>query len=212
MSPAPPPRDEREWVRELARRIAEMAASPENAAIEKRWRDVNAGPMYCSDPIGAPSPDGRYGLRNLWGQENSQEFDQVSPAMWEEFCLNYQRPILERFGLVSYGCCENLSHKISGVLSLRNLRIFVCSAWTRLDWVVERVGDRYTIMWRQKASDVVTPDDVSSIRRHRRCIGRFGEARGQNNGVATTGNKKPQRENADKSFLVPLFLPAFSWR
>jgi len=52
------------------------------------------------------------------------------------------------------------------VLSIPNLRIFVASAWTDLDRVIDAVGDRYTIMWRQKASDVVMYDDVSSIRAH----------------------------------------------
>jgi hypothetical protein len=32
---------------------------------------------------------------------NSQEFDQVSPAMWQEFCLNYQMPIIRQFGLAA---------------------------------------------------------------------------------------------------------------
>ena len=92
----------------------------------------------------------------------------LSPAMWEEFLLDYQRPVLERFALVSYGCCENLTHKIGGVLSIPNLRIFVSSAWTDLAKVVDAVGDRYTIMWRQKAGDVVFPDDLSGQRRHLR--------------------------------------------
>jgi len=126
----------------------------------------NTGPMTCSDPVGAPRADGSYAYSNLWGRANSQEFDQVSPAMWEEFCLSYQRPILEEFGLVQYGCCENLTHKIDGVLSIPNLRVFVCSAWTNLEKVIERVGDRHVIMWRQKASAVVFPDDTSDIRRH----------------------------------------------
>jgi hypothetical protein len=60
---------------------------------------------------------------------------------------------------VQYGCCENLTRKIDGVLSIPNLRVFVCSAWTDLDTVIERVRGDYTIMWRQKASDVVFPDD-----------------------------------------------------
>ena len=85
--------------------------------------------------------------------------------MWEEFYLNYQKPIFERFGLVGYGCCENLTHKIDGVLSIPNLRIFVCSAWTSLEAVQRAVGQEYVIMWRQKASDVVFPDDVETIRR-----------------------------------------------
>ncbi len=124
----------------------------------------NTGPMTCSDPIGEVGPDGTYTYRNCWCMANSQEFDQVSPAMWEEFCLNYQKPIFERFGLVGYGCCENLTKKIDGVLSIPNLRILVCSAWTNLGTVIERAGTGYCIMWRQKASDVVLPDDVAPVR------------------------------------------------
>ena len=126
----------------------------------------HTGPMTCSDPI--PAPPGAAGdstCLRCWCCANSQEFDQVSPAMWEEFCLDYQRPILERFGLVQYGCCENLTEKIDGVLSIPNLRVFVCSAWTNLENVVDRIGRRHTIMWRQKASDVVIPDDVATIKR-----------------------------------------------
>ena len=48
---------------------------------------------------------------------------------------------------------------------LSNLRIFVCSAWTDLDTVIDRVGTDYVIMWRQKASDVVFPDGLDTVRR-----------------------------------------------
>lgn len=125
----------------------------------------NCGPMLCSDPVGGEPKDEKYTLKNCWCAGNSQEFDQVSPEMWEEFCLQYQKPIFERFGYVCYGCCENLTHKIDGVLSIPNLRIFVVSAWTSMDVVLERVGPEYCIMWRQKASDVVFPNDNETIRR-----------------------------------------------
>jgi hypothetical protein len=126
----------------------------------------NGGPMVESDPLAPPPEDGRCTLRHMWCMANSQEFDQVSPAMWEEFCLDYQRPILARFGAVAYGCCENLTRKMDGVLSIPNLRIFVSSAWTDLDGVVARAGAKHTIMWRQKASDVVMPPDVRQVARH----------------------------------------------
>ena len=125
----------------------------------------NTGPMTCSDPVGPAPEDGDITYKNLWGAANSQEFDQVSPAMWEEMLLAYQMPILEQFGLTAYGCCENLTHKIDGVLSIPNLRTFVCSAWTDLDTVIDRVGTDYVIMWRQKAGDVVIPDDAGRIKR-----------------------------------------------
>ena len=122
------------------------------------------GPMTCSEPIGAPT-DGQYTCKNSWCMANSQEFDQVSPRMWEEFLLNYQKPIFARYGLVGYGCCENLTHKMEQVLTIPNLRIFVCSAWTNLNKLIQRVGRDYVIMWRQKASAVVFPDDDATIRR-----------------------------------------------
>jgi hypothetical protein len=125
----------------------------------------SAWPMLTSEPIGPAPAGGRYTYKNCWTLANSQEFDQVSPAMWKEFLLDYQMPILERFGAVAYGCCEDLTRKIDGVLSIPNLRVFVCSAWTNLDTVIEKVGRKHVIMWRQKASDVVFPDDVNVLAR-----------------------------------------------
>ncbi|NDK10642.1 MAG: hypothetical protein GW911_01115, partial [Armatimonadetes bacterium] len=83
---------------------------------------------------------------------NSQEFQVISPAMQEEFLLNYQKPVLQQYGAVQYGCCEDLSQKIDLILRLPNLRVFVCSAWTDLDKVIERCGSSHTIMWRQAAA------------------------------------------------------------
>jgi hypothetical protein len=125
----------------------------------------NHGPMNCSDPIGEHTEGRPFGYGNMWIMANSQEFDPVSPTMWREFSLEYQRPIIEQFGLSGYGCCEDLTHEIDGVLSLANLRIFVCSAWTDLAAVQDAVGQDYVIMWRQKASDVVFPDSLDIIRR-----------------------------------------------
>ena len=125
----------------------------------------SAWPMLTSDPLGPTPANGKHTYANCWALANSQEFDQVSPAMWKEFLLDYQMPILHRFGLVAYGCCENLTKKIDGVLSIPNLRVFICSAWTNLDTVIEKVGRKHVIMWRQKASDVVFPHDTETLKR-----------------------------------------------
>lgn len=121
-------------------------------------------PTYYSDPIGSPKADGSYTFKNCWSHASAQELDQVSPAMWEEFSLAYQQPIMERFGLIHYGCCESLTRKLDGVLTIPNLRIVTCSAWTDLDTVLERVSEQYVIMWRQKASEVIFADDVETLR------------------------------------------------
>jgi hypothetical protein len=126
----------------------------------------NNGPMYCSDPPRDDAAPGNITRSDLLSGSESQEFQEVSPAMWEEFLLSYQIPILSKFWLVSYGCCENLTRKIEGVLKIPTLRIFVCSAWTNLQKVVDAVGDRYTIMWREKASAIVFEEDMTRIRKN----------------------------------------------
>jgi hypothetical protein len=126
----------------------------------------NTGGMHCSDPINGDPPQGQVKLHHLWADGNSQEFDEVSPRQWDEFLLSYQRPIFQQFGLVHYGCCEDLTTKIGGVLSIPNLRIFVCSAWTDLAKVIEACGPRYCIMWRQSAAEVTLPDTLDKVAAH----------------------------------------------
>lgn len=159
---------EPEWLHRLTAHIRDavlqaMADVAETGLLTPN----NHGEMYCADPIGSPPASSRpYTYANCICAANSQEYDQVSPAFWEEFCLNYQLPIFEEFGAVAYGCCENLTQKINAVLRIPNLAIFVSSAWTDLDTAIDHIGDRHTIMWRQKASDVVLPDDTSGTRKH----------------------------------------------
>jgi hypothetical protein len=90
----------------------------------------------------------------------------VSPAMQEEFLLNYQVPVLQQYGAAQYGCCEDLSRKIGIVLRIPNLRVFVSSYWTDLDKVIAACGATHTIMWRQPAALVTHAHDLEPIKRH----------------------------------------------
>jgi hypothetical protein len=126
----------------------------------------NTGLMACDDLPQKDHDGRRVRLRDLWGRGESQEFQGVSPAQHEEFLLRYQKPILERFGITFYGCCEDLTNKIPLILSIPNLRKFVCSPWTDIGKLAAAVGDRYCIEWRQKATDVVYAPDLASVRKH----------------------------------------------
>jgi len=126
----------------------------------------NLNKMACDD-LPQPDFDGEHvRLRDLWGRGESQEFQGVSPAQHDEFLLRYQKPILERFGLTYYGCCEDLTNKIDLILTIPNLRKFVCSPWTDIEKLAAAVQDRYVIEWRQKATDVVYAPDLSAVKRH----------------------------------------------
>ena len=126
----------------------------------------NVNKMACDD---LPQPDydrEHVRLCDLWGRGESQEFQAVSPAQHEEFLLRYQLPILERSGLTYYGCCEDLTNKIDLILTIPNLRRFVCSPWTDIGKLAEALGDRYCIEWRQKATDVVYASDLGEQEKH----------------------------------------------
>lgn len=123
-------------------------------------------PMFLSDPLRPEPVDGKYTLKDCWCAGNSQEFDQVNPEMTQEFLIDYQNKIFERFGAVSYGCCENLTKKIDQVLTVPNLRVFVSSAWSDLAKIVERTSnEKHCIMWRHSASDVTCLDTLDKVRR-----------------------------------------------
>ena len=126
----------------------------------------NDAQIHFSDSLKTSPGNVPVRMGDLWLRTESQQFQGVSPDMWHAFCLDYQTPIMRRFNLVSYGCCEDLTDRIDDVLSVPNLRIFVNSPWTDLGTAAEKCGDRYCIVWRQKATDVVFSADLSCVRKH----------------------------------------------
>ena len=106
---------------------------------------------------------------DLWVFGASQETTCVSPAMFDEFMLQYQEPILSKFGLLAYGCCEDLTRKIPLLKRIRNLRRISVTPWADFGKCVEQIGTDYVISWRPNPSEVVctglNPDRVRKITR-----------------------------------------------
>ena len=67
---------------------------------------------------------------DCWIMGMAQMFATVSPAMHDEYEIQPLKPLLERFGLVNYGCCEPLDQKIDiiKVKAAFNSTIFKISA------------------------------------------------------------------------------------
>ena len=53
----------------------------------------------------------------------------VSPQMFEEYEVEYVKPLLEQFGLVYYGCCEPLPNRIDYIRKIKNVRKISMSPW-----------------------------------------------------------------------------------
>jgi len=109
---------------------------------------VGTGGLGETDELPAPGFDGHVRLRDVWGTCSAQIFAPVSPAMHEEFCLRYERPLLERFGLSCYGCCEPLDRKIGILKSIRNLRRVSISPWADVATAAVGLHADYILSWK----------------------------------------------------------------
>ena len=80
---------------------------------------------------------------DMWGFCDSQETIGISPQMFEEFVFPYQLPILKRFGLNCYGCCEPLDKRWHIIKNIPNLRRVSVSPWSDLEKMAENLEDKY---------------------------------------------------------------------
>ena len=73
--------------------------------------------------------------------------------------LAYQKPIFEKYGLVAYGCCEDLTRFIPILKrELPNLRRVAVTPWADFRSCAEQLGSDYVLSWRPSPSDMVSYD------------------------------------------------------
>lgn len=119
---------------------------------------VGTGGFGWSDELPSAGCDGsRVRARDLWGSADSQETVGVSPAMFEEFVLPYQLPLLERFGLNCYGCCEPLDARWLQVSRVPRLRRASVSPWASVPKMAEYLGDRYVFSLKPSPTPLAMP-------------------------------------------------------
>jgi hypothetical protein len=100
-----------------------------------QWEDLNllslpgindgagSGGPACTPELPRPGYDPkRITTQDLWGCGAPQIFSEVSPEMHWEFSLRHEMRWLERWGLVYYGCCEPLHHKVDLLRRIPTLR------------------------------------------------------------------------------------------
>lgn len=108
---------------------------------------------------------------DMWGFSESQETSGVSEEFFEEFILAYQMPVLERFGLNYYGCCEALDQRMDAILKIPRLRRLSSSAWANLRAMSERLGDRYVMACKPNPAVISRPHfDEALVRKQVRDI------------------------------------------
>lgn len=144
--------------------------------IDRNLLDVNNdGTYHSSGGVGytteLPGPDfdpERVLPHNLWASAESQEMAQVSPALHEEFVMQYERRLLEPFGLNGYGCCDDLTNKLDHVLAIPNMRRISISPWADVAACAERLGADCILSWKPNPAYLVGDFDPEQIHRYLR--------------------------------------------
>ena len=105
-------------------------------------------PTNGSDPCRAP-------LRECYCWGESQETIGVGPAQFDAFVLDYQIPLMERFGMVDYGCCEPLDQKLDLLMAkVPHLRWLAVTAWSDRELCAEKMSARYVYVYKPNPSHI----------------------------------------------------------
>jgi len=101
---------------------------------------------YCDDlPAYTDAP---VALSQIWGAAEAQEYSCVSPEMFCETILPFEKQLLEPFGLNGYGCCDDLTEKLPEVLKIKNLRRVAACPWANLSKMAQRLQKNYILTWK----------------------------------------------------------------
>ena len=109
--------------------------------------------MCCSLELPDPKPNSASVKRSqLWCFLAAQEYAWVGPRMHEEFLLRYQMDIMKNFGLVAYGCCEDLTKKLDMLKRVPRMRRIAITPQADVRASAENLKRDYVLSWRPNPS------------------------------------------------------------
>jgi hypothetical protein len=119
---------------------------------------VGPGGYGYTDLLPQADFTGHVRAKDMWGHATTQIFSEVSPAMHEEFALQYEGRYLARFGLAGYGCCEPLHHKLDIIKRhIPHLRRVSMSPWANIEVGAAALGN--TAVFSYKPNPAVLGDE-----------------------------------------------------
>ena len=101
--------------------------------------------------------------QDLWCFGLAQILGSVSPAMYEEFETQYASKILERFGLVYYGCCEPLDKKMEQVRKTPKVRKISMSPWADHQNGAAKIGKDFVFSSKPNPANVAMSSFDSNL-------------------------------------------------
>jgi len=119
--------------------------------------------LHCTP--GMISGRGASGLKGMWFRGMAQLFSCISPAMFQEFELDYIKPLAERCAYTYYGCCEPLHDRLEVLKKIKNLRKLGVSPWADVDSSAEQIGGAYVYARKPNPAHVAIRTDPDVVRK-----------------------------------------------
>lgn len=151
--------EEPEFMHELAEKLTEIFMSTVEQYAKLNLIDTEN--LYCHSTAASVTFEEKtasdytgVNLKKVWGRGLAQIFASVSPAMHDEFDIQYMKKAMEPFGYVYYGCCEPLDRKIDILEQIPNLRKISITPWADINVAAEAIGEKYVISCKPNPSQL----------------------------------------------------------
>ncbi len=109
---------------------------------------IGSGGFGWTSELPAKDYQGTARAKDLWALFESQDTKGLDPELFNEFILQYQKPVMERFGLICYGCCEPISERWDFLKEIPNIRRVSVSQTCDRAKMAEALQDRYVYSYR----------------------------------------------------------------
>lgn len=151
--------DRPEYVTVLINKFIEMESGvldqfEEHGLLEAAPAEIHCTGAFCDDLPSAGYDGKKATAKDTWVFSMAQMFSEVSPEMQDEFDIKPMKPLLERYGLVYYGCCEPLHNKIDIVRQISNVRKISISPWANKEIAAANIHGDYVFSAKPNPSHV----------------------------------------------------------
>jgi hypothetical protein len=164
--------DRPQWLHQAMTFLTAAVERQLDQAQRNGWLGLNNGSDHIGSSLGftseLPARDYTGQVRPIdqWGHATVQSAPDWSPPMQEEFVFQYQRRLLDRFGLNAYGCCEPLNARNIGyVKAMPRLRRVIVSPWSDLDAVADALKGHCILAWKPNPAQIAPSFNLDRSRR-----------------------------------------------
>jgi len=152
---------------ELFHKMCDMLTADYLEAIEKTEEEgllmaTNSDAFLCQGSMcftdSLPEDGSELKTSQIWCYMDAQEAQGISAQMYHEFVYPYYKRISERFGLLSYGCCEGVDRFWDDIKTFKNLRKVSVSPWCDESMIGEALKGHKTVYHRKPSPNFIGVD------------------------------------------------------